>query len=132
MPLRVEEPFDPVTRDTPNRFVITVAWSTTTGLGLGLPSPVTCASYFGVIAKPTSTQFVQRQIGTRIAIGCLTAGILGGDMPMDGRDLELIVSVATDGSARDGYVKISLNYLGPDFDGTLRRADQILNTLRIR
>jgi hypothetical protein len=43
----------------------------------------------------------------------------------------LIIPVAADGSGRDGYIKIVVNYVGPDLNGTFNRAEQILTTLQL-
>jgi hypothetical protein len=127
--LTLAEPDDMAKAVPINVFAMTVAWSSSTGLGVGPPSPATCSVYTGSIAKATSTQFIRRTFGTKEGTGCLTRGIpaAGGT---GAQQLRLFIPRSVDGGDKEGFVKILLDYVGPDFEGTFHRAEQILDTLR--
>jgi hypothetical protein len=125
---------EPANRNNPtpsNVFSLNLAWRKTMGLGAGPPSPVTCPKY-SLDSSATSVDFVQLAIGGRTLTGCLTRGHLGVAPSNELNQLQLWLPVAADGGPDEGFVKIRVNYAGPDLKGTFNRAQQILNTLRFR
>jgi len=114
-------------------WVMTITWSPTSSLGLGMPSEKTCLRYTGTVANPTSSQYVEMILDGRKFAGCLTTGNLNpGSPPLEGQELMLIRAVAEDGSESEGYIRIRINSTLSGLELAPARSESVLGKLRIR
>jgi hypothetical protein len=125
-----EPPSESVVNDA---WKMTVSWSDKSGLGLGMPSERTCASYTSGVTNPTSSQFVRMTIGGRVFTGCLTTGNLSPDgPPIPGQVLMLLSPLAEDGSEAKGFVLVNIHSTGPEVQQSSARSESVLKKLRVR
>jgi len=118
-----------------NAFSLIISWGRYSNFRVGDPSPNTCLIYTGGVAKPTGSEFIppsrfaSPNLGGRPALGCMTRGIAVGQFEVE--ELILNIPFAQDRSEKEGYIRVSVTNVGPDFNGTLNRAEQILRSLRL-
>jgi hypothetical protein len=125
--LTVAEPVDPL--KPTNSFAMHIAWSDHSSFASGPPTAASCSNETGTTTNATLREFVQRLISGRNAIGCHWRGQRG--LLLESGQLRMDTPFAKDGSKKMGYVRVSVNYSGPEYVETFQRADAILQTLRL-
>lgn len=110
-------------------FAITVSWSTRSSFTYAPPSPAECLRSTGTTSAVTRAAFVSSDTGGRTVAGCDWRGTRGS--LKSAGEMKLETTFSSDGTVESGFIRIRVDYVGPDLDATVARANEIIDTVRL-
>jgi hypothetical protein len=114
-----------------NTFLIAAAWSPSRQILVGPDGALGCADV-ELVTRQETVGPADVVVAGRNATGCHGVGWeVGPTGSFQQGSILADIAVNEDGTATSGFIGISVDYTGPDLDGTLESAQRILETLRI-